>query len=268
MRERTKFPKKVIERLPNLKLLTTTGMKNASFDMPATKAANVTVSGTSGYGDSTTEHTWALILALARNIPRDHANVASGNPVWQVGSLPVGLFGKTLGLVGLGRLGQSTAKIAHVFGMNIIAWSPNLTAERVAKVGTHVKFCPDLNTLMEQSDFVSIHMVLSPTTRDLITREALSKMKPTGLLINTSRGPIINEVALIDSLQSKKIKGAALDVYDQEPLPLDHPLRKLDNVVLSPHMGYVEEQNYKVFYTQTVENVIAFLDGSPKKVVQ
>ncbi|KZT60092.1 hypothetical protein CALCODRAFT_449196 [Calocera cornea HHB12733] len=268
MRERTRFPAEIVNNLPNLKLLITTGARNAAFDLEACKANGIVVSGTGGYGNSTVEHTWALLLAAARNIPRDHFHVASGGVPWQAGSLPIGLFGRTLGLIGVGKLGTKTAEIAHLFGMKLIAWSPNLTPERVSALPIPVTYVPSLNELLEQSDIASIHMVLSPSTRNLVTREALSHMKPTALLVNTSRGPLVNEEALLEALQQRKIAGAALDVYDEEPLPLDHPIRKLDNVVLSPHMGYVADNNYSVFFRDTADNIVAFLDGQPKRVVQ
>ncbi|EJT98721.1 D-isomer-specific 2-hydroxyacid dehydrogenase NAD-binding protein [Dacryopinax primogenitus] len=268
MRERTKFPAEILNNLPNLKLLITTAARNAAFDLAACKANNIMVCGTQSYGNSTVEHTWALLLAAARNIPRDHFHVANGGVPWQTGSLPLGLFGRTLGLIGVGKLGTKVAEIANLFGMKISAWSPNLTPKRVAALPVPVTYVPSLNELLEQSDIISIHMVLSPSTRNLINRESFSHMKPSALLVNTSRGPLVNEAALLEALEQKKIAGAALDVYDEEPLPLEHPVRKLDNVVLSPHMGYVADSNYAVFFRDTVENILAFLDGQPKRVIE
>ncbi|KDQ09265.1 hypothetical protein BOTBODRAFT_179126 [Botryobasidium botryosum FD-172 SS1] len=261
MRERTKFPRSVLERLPNLKLLATTYMRNQGIDVAAANERGVIVCGTHGKGDPTTEHNWALLMAVARHIPVEHANIQAGNKTWQ-STVPVGLHGRTIGLVGLGNLGKGTAKIAQAFNMRVVAWSPNLTPERAEEAG--VAFAATKEELMKQSDFVSIHMVLVDSTRGLIGAPELAAMKPTAYFVNTSRGPIVDEDALVSALKEKKIAGAALDVYGVEPLPLDHPLRTLDNVVLSPHLGYVSDDNYKVFWEHTVENIAAFLDGVPQ----
>ncbi|KDQ09267.1 hypothetical protein BOTBODRAFT_37185 [Botryobasidium botryosum FD-172 SS1] len=261
MRERTKFPRSVLGRLPNLKLLTTTAMRNRGIDVAAANERGIVVCGTQVKGDSTTEHNWALLMAIARHIPTEHANIQEGNKRWQ-STVPTGLHGRTIGLVGLGNLGKSTAKIAQAFNMRVVAWSPHLTPERAEEAG--VAFAASKEELMGQSDFISIHMVLADSTRGIIGAPELAAMKPTAYLINTSRGPIVDEGALVSALKEKKIAGAALDVYDVEPLPLDHPLRTLDNVVLSPHLGYVSEENYKVFWEHTVENITAFLDNTPQ----
>ena len=274
MRERTKFPASLLKQLPNLKLLTTTGMGNRSLDIRTANAQGVVVAGTGGAGAATTEHTWGLILGVMRHIAEEDRNTKEGG-VWQR-TVATGLKGRTFGLIGLGYLGQASAKyhrrkgltncrIAKVFGMNVIAWSPNLTAERCA--AADVGFAKSKEELLQQSDVVSIHMVLSSTTKDLLKAEDLKQMKPTAFLVNTSRGPIVNEAALIDILKSRKIAGAALDVFDVEPLPQNHELRKLDNVLLSPHVGYISDENYGAFYGQTSENVLNFLEDKPVKVL-
>lgn len=264
MRERTKFPASLLDRLPNLKLIATTGMWNAGINIGHAKTKGIVVCGTGSGGNSTLEHIWALILGTARHLTLEDAGVKARRQLWQ-STIPVGLAGKTLGLVGVGRLGGQTAKIAKAFDMEVIGWSPNLTPERAAQAG--VTFVATKEELMRRSDIVSIHMVLSQRTRHLITKEDLALMKSTALFINTSRGPIVDEQALVQILQAKKIAGAGLDVFDVEPLPLDHPLRDLHNVTLSPHMGYVSDDNYKVFWSQTVDNIKAFLDGEPKRVM-
>ncbi|KAJ3571965.1 hypothetical protein NP233_g3405 [Leucocoprinus birnbaumii] len=247
MRERTKFTASLLDRLPNLKLIATTGPSNRGIDSAHAKSKGILVSGTGGTGsasdgrNSTLEHIWALILSAARHIVEEDRNVKSCSPQWQH-VIPTGLAGKTLGLIGLGRLGT---KIARLFEMTILAWSPNLTPSRVASVAG-VTYSSSKEHLIKSSDFVSIHMVLSPSTKGLITASDLALLKPTAYFINTSRGPIVDEDALVEVLQKGKIAGAALDVYDVEPLPLDHPLRKCgDRVTLSPHNAYVNDDSYK-----------------------
>jgi phosphoglycerate dehydrogenase-like enzyme len=261
MRERTPFPRSLFERLPNLKLLTTTGMRNAAIDMQAATDHGVVVSGTGGVVYPTAELTWGLILSLLRHIHREDHAVRGGR--WQI-SMGVDLHGKTLGVVGLGNLGSQVATVGKAFQMNIIAWSQNLTAERAASFGARLV---SKDELLSQSDIVTIHLVLSERTRGLIGARELGLMKPSAYVINTSRGPIIDENALVEALQNKKIAGAGLDVFDEEPLPLDHPLRQLPNTVITPHIGYVTEDTYKVFFAQTVENIKAFLDGTPIRVI-
>jgi len=265
MRERTKFPASLFEKLPNLKLLTTTGMRNRSIDLDAAHAKGVVVSGTGGKGNSTLEHIWALILATARFVVKEDANIkAPGKAPWQ-SSIPLGLSEATLGLIGLGGLGLSTAKIAKAFNMRVVAWSPHLTKERADEAG--VEFASTKDALLKQSDIVSLHMVLSPTTYRMITAEDFANMKPSAFFINTSRGPLIDEAALVEVLRGGKIAGAGLDVFDIEPLPLDHPLRSLSNVTLSPHLGYVSHATYEAFWGQTVENIAAFLEDKPIRVI-
>ncbi len=261
MRERTPFPRALFERLPRLRLLVTTGARNKAIDLQAAGDHGVTVCGTPSPGRSTVELTWALILAAARNLAAEDRSMRDGG--WQTG-LGWDLEGKTLGVIGLGRLGSQVAEIGAAFRMEVIAWSPNLTAERAADCGARLVTRDDL---FKTADVVTIHMVLSGRTTDLVTATDLARMKPTAWLVNCSRGPIVNERDLIDALRSGAIGGAALDVYDVEPLPADHPLRALDNTVLSPHMGYVTEETYRVFYPGTVEAIRAWLDGDPIRVI-
>ncbi|KAJ8702480.1 hypothetical protein PTI98_001189 [Pleurotus ostreatus] len=265
MRERTKFFAPLLDKLPKLKLLTTTGMKNNGIDVKYAKEKGIVVSGTASVGNSTLEHIWALILATVRYISHDDANTKAGNALWQT-KIPLGLAGRTIGLIGVGRLGAKTAAVAEAFGMKVLGWSPHLTPERAAEAG--VDFAASKEDLIKQSDIVSIHIVLSESTRHLIKAADLAHMKPTAFFVNTSRGPIVDEAALIQILENKAIAGAGLDVFDVEPLPLDHPLRKLENVVLTPHMGYVADSSYETFWKQTVENISAFLAGAPTRVLQ
>ena len=262
MRERTAFPRAVIEALPNLKLLITTGMRNASIDLEAAKARNVVVCGTPSFGNATAALAVGLMLELARRIGYENARLKAG-AVWQ-STIGLDLEGQTLALLGLGRLGTKVAQIGKVLGMHPIAWSQNLTAEKCRDAGVDYV---DRDDLFRRADFLSIHLQLSPRTRGLIGARELGLMKPSAYLINTSRGPIIDEAALIAALREKRIAGAALDVFDTEPLPLDHPFRKLDNVVITPHLGYVVAQNYRAFFGGMVEDIRAFLDGAPVRVL-
>jgi phosphoglycerate dehydrogenase-like enzyme len=262
IRERTLFGADLINRLPNLKLMLNIGMHNASIDFAAAKARNIIVSGTEGTDlDATPVLTWALILGLARNLYLEAASVRAGG--WQVG-IGVDLPGKTLGLVGLGRIGQVIARYAAAFKMPVIAWSQNLTADKAAQHGVELV---DKDDLFRRSDILSIHVRLSDRTRNLIGERELSLMKPTAYLVNTSRGPIVSETALIVALQSGRIKGAALDVFDQEPLPPDHPFRFLPNVLATPHVGYVTEKTYSEAFQQIIENIAAWLEGKPRRVI-
>jgi len=261
MRERTPFPRSLLGRLPALRLLTTTGMRNAAIDLQAATDRGVVVCGTGGVPSPTAELTWGLILALLRHIPREDQATRAGQ--WQV-SMGIGLQGKVLGVIGLGNLGSQVATVGKAFQMPVIAWSQNLTAERAAQVGATLV---SKDELLSQSDIVTIHLVLSQRTRGLLTARDLALMKPTSYLVNTSRGPIVEEQALITALRQKTIAGAALDVFDEEPLPLDHPLRRLDNTVITPHLGYVTAETYRIFFGQTVENIQAFLSGAPVRVI-
>jgi phosphoglycerate dehydrogenase-like enzyme len=262
MRERTPFPRSLVERLPNLKLLNTTGMRNASFDLAALRDRGVVVCGTEGGGLDTAELTWGLILGAARRIAEDHRSMRDG--LWQT-RIGNRLEGKTLGVLGLGRLGSAVARVGLAFDMKVIAWSPNLTAERAAAVGVE---CVDKEALLRQSDVLSVHMVLSPRSHGLVGRNDIALMKKTAILVNTSRGPIVDAYAVIKALEAGRLGCAAFDVYDREPLPADHPLRRTPNVLLTPHIGYVTEENYRSSYPQIVENVVAFLDGHPVRVIQ
>jgi phosphoglycerate dehydrogenase-like enzyme len=262
MRERTPFSRSLVERLPNLKLLNTTGMRNASFDLAALRDRGVVVCGTQGGGLDTAELTWGLIIGAARRIAEDHRSMREG--LWQT-RIGNRLEGKTLGLLGLGRLGSAVARVGLAFDMKLIAWSPNLTAERAAAVGVERV---DKETLLRQSDVLSVHMVLSPRSRGLVGRNDIALMKKTAILVNTSRGPIVDAYAVIEALEAGRLGYAAFDVYDREPLPADHPLRRTPNVLLTPHIGYVTEENYRSSFPQVVENILAFLDGRPVRVIQ
>jgi phosphoglycerate dehydrogenase-like enzyme len=261
MRERTPFRSPLLERLGKLKLLITTGMRNASIDLKAAAEREIIVCGTDVVSSPTVELTWGLILALARHIPHEDQGMRSGRWQTTVGS---DLEGRVLGLLGLGNLGSRVAVIGKAFQMRMIAWSENLTAERANSLGVERV---EKEELFRRADFLSVHMVLSKRSRGLVDAPELAAMKPTAYLINTSRGPIVNEKALIAALDGHNIAGAALDVYDQEPLPADHPLRRLDNVVLTPHLGYVTVGNYRRMYAQAIEDIRAFLDGKPVRII-
>jgi phosphoglycerate dehydrogenase-like enzyme len=262
MRERTGFPKQVIDALPDLKLLITTGMRNASIDTEAAKARGVTVCGTPNFGNPTSGITIGLMLELTRHIGYENARLHAG-ATWQT-TIGPDLEGLTLGVLGLGRLGTHTANIAKAFGMKVIAWSQNLTPEKCAAAGVGYV---SKDELFRQSDFITIHIVLSPRSRGLVGAKEFGLMKSSAFIINTSRGPLIDEPALIAALREKKIAGAGLDVFDAEPLPLDHPFRKMDNVVITPHLGYVTEQNYRHYFTGAVEDIRGFLDGKPVRLL-
>jgi phosphoglycerate dehydrogenase-like enzyme len=262
MRERTGFPRAVIDALPNLRLLITTGMRNASIDTEAAKGRGVTVCGTGSFGRPTSGIAVGLMLELTRHIGYENARLHAG-AAWQ-STIGPDLEGRTLGVLGLGNLGQRTANIAKAFGMKVIAWSQNLTPEKCAAAGVGYVGKDDL---FRQSDFITIHIVLSARSRGLVGAGEFGLMKPTAFLINTSRGPIVDEAALLAALREKKIAGAGLDVFDIEPLPLDHPLRKMDNVVLTPHLGYVSEQNYRAYFADVVGDIRGFLDGKPVRVM-
>jgi len=262
IRERTRFGADLIGRLPNLKLILTIGMANASIDLGAAKAHNIVVSGTEGRDtEATPVLTWALLLGITRNLYAEAASVKAGG--WQVG-IGVDLPGKTLGLLGLGRIGQVMARYAAAFKMRAIAWSQNLTADKAAEHGVERV---EKDDLFRQADILSIHLRLSDRTRDLVGENELGLMKPTAYLVNTSRGPIVSESALIAALQTGKIKGAALDVFDKEPLPSDHPFRFLPNVLATPHVGYVTEITYTDAFQQMVENIAAWLQGKRLRVI-
>jgi phosphoglycerate dehydrogenase-like enzyme len=260
MRERTPFPAELFAALPKLELLVTTAMRNASIDLAAAAEHGVTVCGTGYIGTPTVELTWALILGLARNVAVENAGFHAGDGRWQT-TVGADLAGATLGLLGLGRLGTGVAKVAQAFGMNVTAWSQNLTAERAAEAG--VALAPSKLDLIAGADIVSIHLVLSRRTRHLVDAEALAALKPTAYLVNTSRAGIVDTAALVAALRAGSFAGAGLDVYDTEPLPAGDELRTLPNVLGTPHLGYVTRNTYRIFYRDIVEDIAAFLAGSP-----
>ncbi|MDO8478180.1 MAG: D-2-hydroxyacid dehydrogenase family protein [Candidatus Rokubacteria bacterium] len=262
LRERTPFPRSLLERLPKLKLLITAGMRNASIDMKAAADRGVLVCGTAGLPYPTAELAWGLILSLARRIPAEDRATREGR--WQT-SVGLGLNGKTLGVLGLGTLGSRAARVGRAFEMEVLAWSQNLTAERAAEVGASLT---TKDELLARSDFVSIHLVLGERTRGLIGARELGLMKRSAYLVNTSRGPIVEEAAVIRALQDGTIAGAGLDVFDEEPLPPDHPFRRLPNTAITPHLGYVTEETYRVFYGQALEDIKAYLGGTPLRVLR
>jgi phosphoglycerate dehydrogenase-like enzyme len=261
MRERTPFPAQIIDALPNLKLLVSTGARNASIDSEACKRRNIALCGSLGTKtaqSSTAEVAWALALALVKKIPQSEKAMTAGG--WQEHVMTESLSGKTLGLLGLGRLGQFVARYGRAFDMNVIAWSPHLTDERAAE---HSVRRVSREALFAESDIVSVHMVLSAATRGIIGAAEIAAMKPTAYLVNTSRGPLIDEQALVSALEARKIGGAGLDVFWTEPLPEDHVVRRLDNVVLTPHIGYVVDDNMKAFYENALKNIRNWIAGEP-----
>jgi len=258
MRERTPFPRTLFAALPKLKLLITSGMRNASIDSEAAKDHGVVFCGTQWNRDPTAALTMGLILELTRSIGRENARMHAGEPLQKYVGMEI--EGKTLGIVGLGKLGAKVSGLAKAFGMNVIAWSPNLTPERCKEVGVGYATKEEL---FATADIITVHVVLSQRSRGLVGREDLARMKPTSYLVNTARGPIVDEAALLDILQRNKIAGAAIDVFSVEPLPVDHPFRKLDNLVLTPHLGYVTEEGFRAHYGQMVEGIGAWLNGEP-----
>jgi phosphoglycerate dehydrogenase-like enzyme len=262
MRERTPFPASTLERLPKLQLLVTTGARNASIDRAAAQANGVTVCGTGAAGNAMPELVIGMLIALARNFVAEDRAVRTGG--WQH-TIGPGLSGRTLGLVGLGKLGTKIAALAQAFSMDVVAWSPNLTAERAQAAGARAV---GKRELFATADYVSVHLVLSDSTRGLIGADELQAMKPTAYFLNTSRGPIVDEAALLDVLKRKAIAGAGLDVYDTEPLPVDHPLRTTENTLLLPHIGYVTTEAYAAFYSGAVEDIVAFREGHPIRLLE
>jgi phosphoglycerate dehydrogenase-like enzyme len=262
MRERTAFPATLLARLPKLRLLVTTGMKNASIDTTAARARGITVCGTGGTPGATPELVWALVLAVVRNIPTEDANVRAGR--WQT-TLGPELAGSTLGIIGLGRLGRVIARYARAFDMRLVAWSPNLTAERATEHGAELV---GKRELFERSDIATVHLKLSDRSTGTVGADELRALGPRGYLVNTSRGPVVDESALVAALHAGTIAGAALDVFDVEPLPTDHPLRTAPNTVLTPHVGYASTQSYQRFYGDAVEDVLGWLDGTTVREVE
>jgi phosphoglycerate dehydrogenase-like enzyme len=261
MRERTPFPRGLIERLPNLKLLITTGERNRGIDAAACAERGVVFCGTPSFGAPTVDLTWGLILGLARRIPEEQASLRAG--AWQQG-LGMGLEGRTLGLLGLGKLGSRVAKVGQAFGMKVIAWSQNLTAEAAAAVGVERV---EKQELFARADVLSIHLILSERSRGLVGAAELAAMKPTAFLVNTSRGPIVDQAALIAALEEGRLAGAGIDVYDTEPLPPGHPLLAAPRTLLTPHLGYVTEENYRAYFAGAVEAIEAYEAGAPIRVI-
>ena len=256
MRERTPLSREILELLPQLKMIASTGPRNASIDMQAAAERGILVTATGYDSTPTIEHTWALILASARHLAREAASLRDGG--WQI-TIGANLRGKSLAVLGLGNVGKEVARIGLAFGMTVIAWSQNLTAETAGAAGARLV---DKETLFRQADILTIHLVLSRRTKGLIGAGELTLMKPTATLINTSRGPIVDQTALIEVLQARRIAGAAIDVYDTEPLPTDHPFRRLDNVLATPHVGYVTEDLYRTFYGDAAASITAWLEAN------
>jgi len=261
MRERTPFPRALLEKLPRLRLLVTTGMRNASIDLAAARERGVVVCGTPGASGTTGELTWGLIHALFRQIPREDRLVREGK--WQT-TVGLGLAGKTLGILGLGTIGSQVAKVGTAFNMEVIAWSQNLDAERASRAGAKRV---ERDELLARSDVVTIHLVLSERTRGLVGERELARMKPTAFLVNTSRGPIVDEAALAAALKKGTIAGAGIDVYDSEPIAPDHPLLSAPNTVLTPHLGYVTREGYSAYFRGAVEDLAAWRRGAPVRVL-
>ncbi|MCR8561380.1 D-2-hydroxyacid dehydrogenase family protein [Mucilaginibacter sp. BJC16-A38] len=253
MRERTPLNRQLLSQLPNLKLIISTGRRNASIDEKAVQELGITLKTTGYFGGGAPELTWAMLMAIARNITLENANLKSG--LWQT-TIATDLAGKTIGIIGLGNIGTKIAAYAKAFDMNVLAWSENLTEEKATVAGATLV---NKEALMRESDFITIHLVLSDRSRNTIGQHELDLMKPTAYFINTSRGPLVDEDALVSTLQQKKIAGAAIDVYGIEPLPIDHPFRKLDNILATPHIGYVTEKTYKLFYEDTVAELLEWL---------
>ena len=260
MRERTPFPRAMFASLPKLKLLITSGMRNNSIDMAAAKEKQVVVCGTHWPRDPTAPLAMGLILELTRNIGRENARMHAGEYLQKY--VGIEIEGKTLGVIGLGKLGAKVSGLAKAFGMNVIAWSPNLSAERCKEVGVTYATKEEL---FSTADIITIHVVLSDRSRGLVEAADLARMKPTSYLVNTARGPIVDENALLETLKARKIAGAAVDVFSVEPLPVDHPFRKLDNLVLTPHLGYVTKETFIAHYNQMVEGIDAWFKGEPAR---
>jgi phosphoglycerate dehydrogenase-like enzyme len=261
VRERTPLPRAILKELPKLRLIASVTMRNASIDMAAAKELGMTVCGTRSPSQGAPVLTWALILAIVRNLPAELTSVRDGG--WQV-KVGEDLRDKTLGILGLGKIGAAVGSVGQAFGMNVIAWSQNLTQQTAAERGARLVTKEEL---FRTADIVTTHLVLSDRTRGIVGAAELALMKPSSYLVNTSRGPLVDEAALIDVLQNHRIAGAALDVYDVEPLPEDHPFRSMSNVLATPHIGFVTRETFKMFYGDTVENISAWLQGTPIRVL-
>jgi phosphoglycerate dehydrogenase-like enzyme len=257
MRERTPLTRGLLERLPRLKLIASTAFRNASIDLQAARERGIAVANTGYDSTPTIEMTWALILASARHVAAENESLRSGGWQRRIGN---DLKGKTLGVLGLGNIGGEVARIGHAFGMRVVAWSENLTAEKATAAGAELV---PKEELFRQSDVLTIHLVLGRRSRGLVGAAELALMKPRAWLVNTSRGPIVDDSALTTALREHRIAGAAVDVFDVEPLPADHPYRSLDNMLATPHIGYVSQNLYRAFYGDTVRNIVAWLDGIP-----
>lgn len=263
MRERTPLPESLLARLPKLGLIVTSGMRNPSIDLAAAAARGIVVCGTGSDSAPPLELTWALLLALARHLPAETAALRAAGP-WQ-STVGADLCGRRLGILGLGKIGSRVAQVALAFGMKVSAWSPNLSAERAAAVGAEL--APSKADLFAHSDFVTLHLVLSERSRGIVAAQELAQMPAHAFLINTSRSGLVDQSALIEALQAGRIAGAGLDVFDQEPLPPDHPWRRLPNVLATPHLGYVTERNYQIYFSEAVADIQAWLDGNPLRVL-
>lgn len=261
MRERTPFPRALIERLPNLRLLITTAARNRSIDAAACAERGIVFCGTPSHGDPTVDITWGLIIGLMRDLPAQERALRAGR--WQT-SVGTALEGQTLGVVGLGKLGGRVARVAQAFGMKVIAWSQNLTAERAAEIGAERV---EKQALFERADVVTLHLILSDRSRGIVAAEDLARMKRTAFIVNTSRGPLIDQDALVAALREGRIAGAGIDVFDTEPLPAGHPILDAPNTLLTPHLGYVSRQNYAAYYQGCVEAIEAFDAGAPVRVI-
>lgn len=261
MRERTPLPAAVIDHLPDLRLVVTTGRRNAAVDVAAARARGIVVCGTESRASGPSELTWALILGLSRQLVVEHHNVCTGG--WQT-TVGKDLAGATLGVLGLGRIGSQVASVGRAFGMQVLAWSPHLTTDRAAANGATAA---PLDTVLAAADVVTLHLVLSASTRGVLAARELALMKPGALLINTSRGPLVDEPAMRDALARGHLGGVGLDVYDREPLPPTHPLRRAPRTLLTPHVGYVTESGYRTFFSGVVADILAFLDGEPIRVL-
>jgi len=264
MRERTVFDEDLLSRLPKLKLLVTTGMNNASIDMKAAERLGILVCGTRGVVGPAAELAWGLLLALVRNIPSETANLRAGGEPWQL-SIGNGLQSKTLGVAGIGKLGRLTCGYGKAFGMDVLGWSRSLTEEKSRELG--IGHVASLDTLLGASDIVCLQMTLTKETRGIIGRRELGLMRPGALLVNTARGPLVDEAALVEALREGRLGGAAVDVFDREPLPPGHPFRTLPNVVATPHLGYVTEETYRVFFGDAAEDIAAWLAGKPQRAL-
>jgi phosphoglycerate dehydrogenase-like enzyme len=263
MRERTPLTEGILDRLPDLRLVVTTGSRNASIDLAACKARGITVCGTASRPTPTAELTWALVLGLARHVPQEASSMRAGGP-WQ-STVGRDLAGSTFGVIGLGRIGTQVARVASAFGMEVLAWSPHLTPERADAAG--VRLAPSKRDLMADSDVVSVHLVLSWETRGIVDDGDIAAMRRDAYFVNTARAALVDNDALVAALQQGRIAGAGLDVFDEEPLPAEHPFRTLPNVLALPHLGYVTAANYRTYFTEAVQDIDAWLAGEPMRVI-